>query len=125
MICPKVRQRNDGSVPDEQDQVARRARDPRLVELDRRPHDLARLAVDQLDPRAGRLEVVELLGIDRREPPRPSALADERERRRGRVAASFQPLNAQISAGARRPSGSVLPLQWLHPVHRTSWADGS
>ena len=93
-------------VPDEQDQVARRARHAGLVELDRRPHDLARLSVDQLDLRAGRLEVVELLGVDRREPPA------RRARRPTNVialeaasAASFQPLNAQISAGARSPSG--------------------
>ena len=56
-------------VPDEQHEVARGAGDPRLVQLDLGPHDLAGVPVDQLDLRARALEVVELLGVDRREPP--------------------------------------------------------
>ena len=74
-----------GLAAGQQDQVARRARHPRLVELDRGPDDLARLPVDHLDPRTGGLEVVELLGVDRREPARAQGRADELDRARGRV----------------------------------------
>ena len=35
--------------------------------------------------------------------------------------ASFQPVKAQTRAGARRPSGRLLPDQRLHPGHGTSW----
>ena len=100
-----VRQRNDGSLPGQQDQVARRPGNPRLVQLDLRPLDRAGVVLDQLDPRARALEVVELLGVDGGEPLRVERAAHERDALEAESAASFQPLNAQISAGARNPSG--------------------
>ena len=64
----------------EQDQVARRARDAGLVDLELGPVDVARQTFVQAHRRAGRLEVDELLGIDGRE-----ALGVERraEKRQG------------------------------------------
>ena len=105
----------------EQDQVARRARDARLVDLDLGPRDLARAALDEPDPRARGLEVEELLGVDRAKRVASSERADERQRGRGAASpASFQPLNAHTSAGARRPSGRRSQMQRLHPIHGTS-----
>ena len=102
----KPRQRNDGSLPVEQHQVARRARHAGLEDLDRGPLDLARCALDELDRGPRGLEVVELLGVDRREALGAERAADEASARAEAASpASFQPLNAHTSAGARRPSG--------------------
>jgi hypothetical protein len=69
----------------EQDEIARRPRDADLVELDLGPHDLSRLTLRKLDPRPRGLEVVELLGVDRGEPPSSERRADECVRGRGGV----------------------------------------
>jgi hypothetical protein len=69
-----------GLVPDQQDEVARGARHPGLVQLNFGPDNPPRMPVDQLDLRTRALEVVELLGIDRREPARAQGAGHERDR---------------------------------------------
>ena len=108
-------------APREQNQVTRCAGDAGFVELDRGPLDLARPAVGQLDPRPGRLEVVELLGVDRREPAGRQRAADERDRTRSRVGRVVPALERAYHRRGPEAVGAVLPLQRLHPVHRTSW----
>ena len=68
-------------VAAQQDQVAGRTRDPDLVELDLRPLDRPCVPFGHRDPRPRRLEVVEILGIDRREFPCAACVADEAHRR--------------------------------------------
>src|SRR2546421_12204788 len=63
----------------EQNQVAWRPGDPGLVELDLGPRDLSRLALVQLDLWPGRLEVVELLRVNRCETSSAKRGADERQ----------------------------------------------
>jgi hypothetical protein len=103
-----------------QDQVAGSARDADLEQLDGRPHDLARLAVDELDPRPGRLEVVELLGVDRGESLGVQRRADELDRAGGGVSRIVPALEPADQCRGPQSIGTVLPLQWLHPVHGTS-----
>ena len=86
IAAQKVRQRNDGSGALQQHEVARRARHARLVELDLRPDDLARAALDERDLRARGLEVEELLGVDAREARRAERRAEKLQRRGGGVA---------------------------------------
>ena len=88
-------------------EVARRARDARGVDLDLGPLDLARARRRRADLRARRLEVEELLGVDRREARAPSEAPTKRSAAEAASPASFQPLNAHTSAGARRPSGRL------------------
>ena len=109
-------------VSDQQDQVARGAGHARLVQLDLRPLDPPGVAVDQLDLRARALEVVELLGVDRREPPRAERAGHERDRARGRVRRVVPAL--ERADQRRRPQSvrAIFPLQRLHPTQRRSWA---
>jgi hypothetical protein len=67
-------------------QVARGPRGRRLEDLDRRPHDLALVALVELNARAIGLEVVELLGVDPGEAAGLQRRGQERDRARGRVA---------------------------------------
>ena len=101
----KLRQRIDGSGPCEQDEVARGARHARLVDLDLRP------LISRVRPSTslifGRVAWKSKnssgsIGAKRVAPseaPRNWSAAEAAS------PASFQPLNAQTSAGARRPSG--------------------
>ena len=96
----------------QQDQVARRARDPRLVELDRRATRSARVwPSTSLIAGTRGLEVVELLGIDRREPPRAERAADERDRRRRGVGGVVPALERADQRRGPQTVGAVLPLQ--------------
>src|ERR1019366_7950855 len=109
----------------EQDQVARGARNPSLIELHGRPHDLPCLAVDQLDPRARGLEVVEFSGSIRAKRLAPSAEPTNVIALEAASAASFQPLNAHTRAGARSPSGRCSHCNGcirttVHPGHMSS-----
>jgi hypothetical protein len=63
----------------EQDQVARRPRDPGLVHLELRPVDVARQTFMQAHRRAGGLEVDELLGVDGREALGVERCAEKRQ----------------------------------------------
>ena len=87
-------------VAGDEHEVARRAGRGRGVDLDLRPVDLAADAVDEADRRAGRLEVVELLGVDRREALRLQRAADERQRR-------ATPRRPRRSSPRRRPPAPV------------------
>ena len=89
----------------EQDQVARGARDADGVDLELRPVDRPRDAVLQAHHRARGLEVDELLGVDPGEGLGAELPAMKVSAEVADSPASFQPLNAQTSAGARRPSG--------------------
>ena len=82
-------------------------------------HSIARvLAAGEPHRRPRRLEVDELLGVDRprsarRRAPAPrNVSADEAD-----SPASFQPLNAHTSAGARSPSGRRSQRSGCIPVH--------
>ena len=103
----------------QQDQVAVGAGNVGLVELDGRPHDLARLSVDELDARARGLEVIELLRVDRREPLRVERRADELNRARGGIGGVVPSLERADQRRVAKPVRTVLPLEWLHPTHRT------
>ena len=105
----------------QQHEVARRARDARLVDLDLGPLDAARAAVDELDLRARGLEVVEVLGVDPREARGAQRRAEELQRGRCGVAGIVPP--GERADERRRPQavGAMLPDEGLHPVHGTSW----
>ena len=101
-----VRQRYRGLGAVQQDEVARRARDPRLVDLDRPASRSSRCCPSTIRicrPRG--LEVVELLGVDLREALAPRPTPTNCRAADAASPASFQPLNAHTSAGARSPSG--------------------
>src|SRR6185312_2755009 len=70
----------------EQHEVARGARDAGGVDLDLRPLDRARSALDERDLRPGRLEVEEVLGVDTGEARGGERRAEELERCRSGVA---------------------------------------
>src|SRR5262249_44607405 len=110
-----------GLAADDEDQVARGARDTRLEQLHGRPHDLARLTLDQLDPGSRGLEVVEVLRVDRREAPGRERAAHERHRRGGGVRRVIPALERTRYCGGAQTVRTVFPLQRLHPNHRTSW----
>jgi 3'-5' exoribonuclease len=113
--------------PDEQDQISGRPRDPRLIELNRRPDDRTGLTVHQLDLGPGRLEVVELLGIDRGKAPRAERAADEGQRGRGRVSRVVPALERADQRGSAQTVGAIFPLERMHlwvTVHDASDASG-
>ena len=117
----KLRQRIDGSAPDEHE-VARRARHARGEDLDLRPGDLALAAVGEADLRAGGLEVVEVLGVDPREALGVERLPDEGQRGRRGVAGVVPAAERADDRRGAKPVGTALPDQGLHPIHGTSWA---
>ena len=69
----------------QEDEVARGAGHPGLVELDRGPDNLSGLAVDHFHPRARGLEVIELLRIDGGEAAGAEGGADVLDRAGGGV----------------------------------------
>ncbi len=111
-----------GLAAGEQDQIPRRPRHSGFVQLDLWPLDLPGTPLGQLDARPRGLEVVELLGIDRREPARPERGADESDRARGRVSGVVPAFERADHGRGAQPVRTVFPSQRLHPAHRTSWA---
>ena len=51
--------------------------------------------------------------------------ADERQRGGGGVAGVVPALERAHQRGGAKPVGTAIPDQWLHPIHRTSWARGA
>ena len=102
----------------EQDQVARRARDPHGVDLELRPVDRARDAVLQAHHRARGLEVDELLGVDLRERLGAEAAGDERQRGRRRLAGVVPALEGADQRRGSKAIRTALPTQRLHPNPR-------
>ena len=105
----------------EQHEVARGARDVRGVDLDLRPLDRARAALDELDLRPGRLEVEEVLGVDAGEARGGERGAEELERRRGGVAGVVPAGEGAHESRSAQAVGAMLPDQRRHPDHGTSW----
>ena len=112
-----------GLAAGQQDQVAGRTRHAGLEELDGGPHDFPRIAIHERDPRPGGLEVIEVLGIDGREAPGFQRATDECDRRGRRVSSVVPALEPAHQGRGPQTVRSVLPAQWLHPIHRTSWGD--
>jgi hypothetical protein len=101
-------------VPDQQDEVARGARDPRFEDLDLGPGDLAVTAVDEPDLRARVLEVEELLGIDRGEAGRADGGADEADGRGGGVGGVVPALEGAHQRRRAKTVRSAVPDEGLH-----------
>jgi hypothetical protein len=98
----------------EQHEVARRARDERLVDLELRPLDTAREALDEAHARARGLVVDELLRVDHREARRVEAGAHEGQRRGGALAGVVPALEGADERGGAEPVGTAFPAQRLH-----------
>lgn len=106
----------------EEHQVTGRAGDVRREDLHLGPGDLARDPVAQRDLRARRLEVVELLRIDRREAFRAERRGHEAERGRGGVGGVVPAAERAYEGRRTEALRPAIPDERLHPIHRTSWA---
>jgi hypothetical protein len=102
----------------EQHEVARGARDTRLVDLDVGPLDHAVPAALEPHGRARRLEVDELLGIDHREAVGAEPGAEEAERRRRRLTGVVPALERAHERRCAKPVRAAIPAQRLHPRPR-------
>ena len=101
-------------VPDEEDEVARRARDASLEQLGLGPGDLAAAPLGEADARAGGLEVEELLGVDAGEAAPLQGRADEADRGGGGVRGVVPALERADERGRAQGVRPAIPDQGRH-----------
>ena len=122
MSALNVRQRIDGSLP-EMSTRSRGARGTRAAKISTSGHSISRvLPVGELDLRARRLEVEELLRVDAREAGGAEAGADERQGGRGRVAGVVPALEGADQGGGAKAVRPALPFEGRHPIQGRRWA---
>ena len=97
--------------PGEDHQIARRARDARLEDLDVGPLDRALAPAREPDGRPRRLEVDELLRVDQREALGAEGGAEEAQRGRGGLTRVVPALECTDESRSAKPVRAAVPAQ--------------